>query len=230
MDAIQRGAFVRPALIGMAMLLSSAQSVHADTYTIAAGSIDKAVEIYVPAEFRLAGTGAELARRERLLNFYRLNSAIRGTYTEIFRANWDTVYPYPAMVVSTLATTKNMQGKISEEDWMELRALFRNSSTSQIAKYREQYQPGIRSNMPVDYSVLEEMMWAATSFDDRTVVMLLSEWQSEDTRYIELSARTVLYHDGYLIVLDFKEDASKPGAAARLRDWVSETRVISVGE
>ena len=220
-------------LIAAKLLLLTAfmwcSSVSADTFTILCKDIDYPVTIVVPDGFTLAKTQSEIARRDRNLSYHNDNKGIRGTYSEVFRSKWSDVGPFPVIFVSTLGTTRAAQGKITESAWENLRTQFENLSREKIKEYRNRYQPKIRENMPYkDFQVQDELSWASGDYQDKAVIMSRAEFSVNGTSYKELGARTINYIDGYLIVLDFKIDATQPNSMESLKSWVENTTIASV--
>lgn len=202
----------------------------ADSFAVVASDGDHTLTIFVPDGFRAATTPTDIARRDRNLAFYNDNKKIRGTYWEVFRTKWPGVDPFPVIFVSTLGTTSAMQGTLSRSAWEELRAEFQAASRSQIRAIRDKFQPAIRENYPYgEYHVHDELAWAIGDDEDKAIIMTMTEFDVNGVRYNELGARTIYYKDGYLVVLDFKTDATAPNAMESIESWIDKTEIISIG-
>lgn len=204
-------------------------SLKAARFSVVVADIPRPVTIEFPEGFHLADTPAARERRERFLNFYRLNPAYKGKYGDVLLTNWVGSYRLPILVVGVLGSTSRVQGKITKKEWASLRETLLTSSPEKIKEIREKWRPIIETNSPVPFKTTEELLWFEQQRDTFSAALLAHLRQEFDGKLeTVLSARKFLYHDGYVVFVNIAVDASNPDALKTLKQYVDSIRIISI--
>ena len=201
----------------------------ANSYAVLVPGFERPVTLQVPAGFSLPQTQADRERRERFLNYYRLNPNIKGKYHEVFLKDWANKSPNPQIVVSTLAATEKQQGKITKQTWDEARGNFLNASNEEIQKIRKQWRPAIEDGSPTGERIQQELLWVERQKDPSTVIVLaIVKSDSNGVLSDVISSRKLMYHEGYIVVANLTLDAGRLDAITEALTYLKEIRILKI--
>lgn len=223
-------AWLRRALWLTFFCLNASFTLRAGEFPVSFTDIPRPVVLQIPVGFEPAVTGAAKARRERLLDFYRLNPAYKGRYEDVFVRNWLVDNPMPQIICSTLGAVRHAQGSITAKDWDGIRKEALSSiSSKEIATIRSQFRPNIEANSPVQLHTSDELLWLEKQQDPTSVVVLANMTSTIDGRSVKVfSARKIIYHEGYLVTVDVVLDATQADALASLKEYVESIKVSRI--
>ncbi len=200
-----------------------------DNFSIVLSDIPRPVLMDLPSGFRLASTAEEKAKRDRLLNFFRLNPAFKGSYEEVLLRAWTSASSRPQIIISTLQSARNGQGAITKDFWAQLKHDFEAGNFEEQVALRHQFRKDFHDGSPVDIG-LKEQSFSATSSPDPNSVVILSRNQLEvaGTVYDDLSARKIIYHNGFLVTVGVVIAADSPDALSELQRLVDAIHVRDI--
>lgn len=195
-------------------------------FSITLTDIPRPVVVSVPEGFRVASTPEEKARRERLLNFFRVHPAYKGSYEEVLLRDWSQPHPRPQIIVSTIRAARSDQGRFSPNDWEEIKKSFVASNAGEAKQLREEFMSKFRDGSPVGFSLSEADFTSIESSDPNAVVVLSrNQLQADGVSHDDFSARKIIYHNGYIVMVDIIVAADQPGALSQLREFVEDVRI-----
>lgn len=213
----------------LSLFASAATWAQAVEFSVVVQGIPRPVSMSFPADFRLADSHSARERRERLLNFYRLNPAYKGHYDEILLRDWSSPDRLPSIVIGILGTTERHQGRITTKDWQAIRQEFATANKKRVTEIRDQYRPPIEANSPIPMKTTEELIWFEQQADPNSVIVL-AHLRSELDGKLEtvFSARKLLYHNGYLLFANVVVDSSRPNALKTIKEYLAALSIKSV--
>lgn len=216
-------------VLAITLLLLVAVLARAEQFSVIVDDIPKPVTIEFPKGFVLANDSPARERRERLLNFFRLNKALKGKQSEILLTDWRRKQRLPCIIVGVLATTTKHQGKLTENNWNSIRAEFIRLNQEGIKAIRDKFRPPIEANSPISMKITEELVWLEQQQDPQSAV-IMAHFRQEIDGELEtvFSARKLIFHKGYLISVNVVVDSSKPEALKNLKDHLKAIRVVSI--
>lgn len=216
-------------LAPLIVLMSLAARVYGGELSVVVDGLPRPATMTFPDSFSLAGSSAELDRRDRLLAFYLLNPAMKGSYDEVLLEDWSSPKRVPSIVVGSLGSLKAYQGRISQEDWDGIRQQFANASRKQISDVRRSYSPAVLAGSPVASDVTSELIWFEQQEDPNAVVLLAHlRGESVGEKSTEFSARKLIFHEGYVLFANVFVDASQPNALAIIKSFVEAISIKSI--
>ena len=199
------------------------------SYAIMLFGIPRPVTMTFPSGFMVANDNEARNRRERLLEYYRLNPSMKGRYNEILLGDWKSGTVYPQIIVGVLGVTEKYQGKITRKDWNEFRKMFSSMSSSEVAKIRSELRPNIEKSSPIEKKTLEELLWFEEQTDLNSVIILgQTRIQLADKKLDLFAARKLIYYNGYLVFSEIAVDSSKPDALKQLRNYLSAIAIEKI--
>jgi hypothetical protein len=223
------GIFTARAAINALKTKPSNSSISSGAFSIVLSDIPRPVVMTLPEGFRLAATPDEKAKRERYLNFFRLNPAYKGSYEEVLLKDWSQDNPRPQIVVSTIQAARADQGSIGSDAWAKLKQEFESANSEEIKRLRAEFRNKLRDSSSVGLS-MEETAFSSTKSADPNAVILLSrnQVQASGLSLDDLTARKIIYHNGYLITVDVVVAADRPDALNELQRLAEAVRIHEI--
>lgn len=208
---------------------TSNSSISSGAFSIVLSDIPRPVVMSLPEGFRLAATPNEKAKRVRLLNFFRLNPAYKGSYEEVLLQDWSPENPRPQVVVSTIQAARADQGSIGPAAWSQLKQEFESANSEEVKRLREEFRNKFRGSSSVGFS-MEETAFSNTQSADPNAVILLSrnQLQADGLSFDDLTARKIIYHNGYLVTVDVVVAADRPDALNELQRFIEAVRIQEI--
>jgi hypothetical protein len=218
-----------PLFFSCLVILGSVCESQAAEFTISVRDISRPINMTFPEGFFLAESAAAKQRRDRFLDFFRLNPALKGRFDEILLQDWTSEERYPPIVIGTLGSTTREQGRMSNARWREIRQAVLALTPSSIAKIRTDFRPRIEAGSPVATKTTDELIWFEDQTDPNELVAL-AHMRSEIEGVPEtiFSARKFLYHNGYLVVANVYVDSSSPDALRTIRTYLDALNIVSI--
>lgn len=213
----------------LVMVFGVATSARAERFSVIVPGIPRPVTMSFPDGFTPPGTTAARERRERFLEFYRQNPAMKGKYSEILLRDWESAARLPQIVVGALGATVESQGRISSSDWGKIREMFLKASAVDISKIRAEARPAIEAGSPTTDRTSDELLWLEDQRDPNSVIML-AQMRSliGDERDDVFSARKLIFYRGYLLFVNVVVDSSKPDALRTVQSYLSAIAIESI--
>lgn len=225
--AVRRMAFwALKTCICIALCMSLIPPSHAGTIRVLLRDIPRPVILHVPEAFQLAQDPDARQRRDRLLQFYSGNPGYRGKYDEVLLRDWAAAELTPSIVVSTLGSASKWQGRISEANWRQTRALMLDANRSQLEDIRRAYRARIDAGGAAARPVNQELIWVENQRDPSSVVVLAyidEKVEGKDSRVY--SARKLIYFNGYVLVVNVVVSAVEFDALNVLQRYLSDVSV-----
>jgi len=152
------------------------------------------LKVAVPIEFSRASTAAAQQRRTAILDGLHANRARTAKYGEIFLTNWSSETNFPYISVASLGSLMKFQGQISEEDWLNVRSEFLESTEASRKAFFESLAPKYIAGSKFDIDSIRSEFPAVFEETDTTIVLLVSGSSVVEARRIEfISATKIVY-------------------------------------
>ena len=210
-------------------IVSIAVVTRAERYSVMFPNIPRPVTMTFPTGFAPPSSTEDRERRERFLEFYRQNPAMKGKYCEVLLQNWVGQCRLPQIVVGVLGSTEKQQGKITQSEWNGIREIFLQASAFEVQKIRENIRPLIEENSPIANRTREELVWFENQKDEKSVVILTQmRTQIGDAKDDVFSARKLIYHKGYLVFANVVVDSSRPDALSEIRAYLTKISIEAI--
>ena len=212
----------------IAILFFLYQPVHAENYSIVLNQLPRPITINFPEGFKLANTQSERVSRKGLLHYYKLNSAFKGDYDEVLLKEWSSENKLPIIVVGTLSSTRNIQGKITKEKWIGLRKILIESNKNKIKDIRNEWQLRFRVHSEFLVKFTNQLSWFDADNSENSV-SILSHLRGERDGILlsEFILRKLMFFDGYLVFVDIHVNSSLPNTLQDIKQWASAIEIIS---
>lgn len=211
------------------LILTITCAVGAENYSVVLEEFPRPVTISLPAGYQPPRTVEEKNREKSLLEYFRLNPQRRGSYEVVFLENWQKTEPMPQIVIGTLGATRGKQGKITEENWREIRNYLLQATQQEIEKVRREITPKVFRASPINEEIEKELLWfEESSAPDSAVILSHISAKREHEQPEQFSARKVMYHKGYIVFANLAVDANQPDALREIRKKLEEIRLESV--
>jgi hypothetical protein len=114
-----------------------------------------ALSLRVPDEFSAAASAEHQAYRDAILNRLHENPGRKARYSEILITDWRLRSDMPQILVASLGTTLEAQGRMSESQWQELKRAALTSSKAQQEHWARQGLARLRPGMHADIQQVE---------------------------------------------------------------------------
>ena len=210
-------------------LLCICMNAQAERFSVMVPGIPRPVTLSFPDGFRPPSSTEERDCRERFLDFYRLNPAIKGKYTEVLLRDWKSDDRLPQIVIGALGSTEKQQGRISQSNWQEIREMFLKSGAPEIKNIRESLRPKVEAGSPVTNVTTNELLWIEEQEDPNSVTLLAQMQSQLDGKKVDvISARKLLFYKGYLLFANIVVDSSKPDALRDLKTYLAAIAVEDI--
>jgi hypothetical protein len=207
----------------------SALTSKAENFSVIMPEFPRPVTIAFPSGFRPASSNEERIRNAALMAYWRLNPSIKGNYEHAFLKDWQNPEPMPQIVIGTLGVTKGKQGKISAKNWAEIRGYLLEASQKEIDKVRKEITPKIMRTSSISEEIQNDLVWIEKQDDPSTATILCHINANREGQIIEhLSARKVMYHNGFMMFANVVVEANKPDALNEIRNYLNSLHLLSV--
>ena len=163
---------VRIFILSICLSALLAGAAIAENYSVVLPEFPRPATMAFPSGFRPASTMQEKSRHEDLMAYYRLNPGMKGNYEQAFLKDWQAPEPMPQIVVGTLGITKGKQGKISAENWAEIRKYLLQASQQEMDKVRQEITPNIMRTSPISEEIQNELVWFEKQDDPNSATIL----------------------------------------------------------
>ena len=108
------------------------------------------LSLHVPDDFFTAATLEQRAHRSAVIDRLHTNPGRKARYSEVLFIDWNDDSGFPQILVASLGSTRQSQGRLSETQWQELKRMVLTSSKLQQEAWMRQGLSRLRPGMPHD--------------------------------------------------------------------------------
>jgi hypothetical protein len=182
--------------------------------------------IAVPIEFSHANTADSQQRRAAILEGLHANRARTARYSEIFLADWSSDTGFPHISVASLGSLLQSQGKISEEEWLNIREEVLESTVESRKALIESVAPKYIAGSKFDISAMRGEFAASFEETHTTIVTLSSGSGVVEGRHIEfISAVKLAYVHRCIAYVQVAVDAGHSDALRVLNGMIAKISI-----
>lgn len=113
------------------------------------------LSLTVPDEFTTAVTSEQRAQRSAVIEGLHRNPGRKARYSEVLFADWEAEARFPQILVASLGSTLQSQGRYSQAQWQELKRTAVTSSKAQQEEWARRGLARLKPGMPANLTQVE---------------------------------------------------------------------------
>ncbi len=162
--------------------------------------------IRLPRGLRLATTDPELELKIKLISGMQNSKLGKLVVYEVLSQSWNNEFALPLFCIGTLPSCENVQGKITEELWVDLRSQCHDYMDTNSTTFRQQL---ISYGLPDPDIILKDML---SPVENSVIIAGLFASPDPQNQPSLLVARKAVFVDSSILVFEVAVDADGDNA------------------
>ena len=205
------------ALATLALLASTASVSVAREVPINIEGCPSQLSLTVPSEFSSAVTAEQRAQRSVLIEGLHRNPGRKARYSDVLFTDWDAETRFPQILVASLGSTLQSQGRYTQTQWQEIKRTAVTSSKAQQEEWARRGLARLKPGMPANLKQVEGRVTRLAEGGANDFVAFMDSTATVDGKSVRLySAAKFNYANQCLAYVTVSVDASDAGALERL--------------
>lgn len=190
---------------------------------VSLSSVPPSSRVTVPLEFTMPSSTDEHEASGRILHLLRSNPGIAGRFSDVLWRRWGEL-PGAYIVIGELGSMARQQGSITAEEWQGVLALAHRSTPPETQRRIEEIRRQVQVGSPVQVENLRIGEPVIYTEDEAYVVVAAVQATVDGLNVSYLTARKLMYSNGYSVIADINVNANQLGAADSLRRYIRTVR------